>query len=74
ILDATTLQVSDQLATAYPGSGGSRKASGVKVQLEYDLLSGQFLSLSKTLIFDNSIKSYCRSCSITTQPPINSPI
>ncbi|MEC3273629.1 hypothetical protein P9Z89_24110, partial [Bacillus thuringiensis] len=24
----------------------------------------QFLSLSKTLIFDNMIKSYCRSCSI----------
>lgn len=31
------------LSTVYPGSGGSGKASGVKVQLEYDLLSGQFL-------------------------------
>ncbi|OFD87396.1 IS4 family transposase [Bacillus mycoides] len=43
ILDATTFQVSDQLAAVYPGSGGSGKASGVKIQLEYDLLSGQFL-------------------------------
>lgn len=43
ILDATTFQVSDMLSTVYPGSGGSGKASGVKVQLEYDLLSGQFL-------------------------------
>lgn len=35
--------VSDMLSTVYPGSGGSGKASDVKIQLEYDLLSGQFL-------------------------------
>lgn len=46
ILDATTFQVSDQLAAVYPGSGGSGKASGVKIQLEYDLLSGQFLHVA----------------------------
>ncbi|PEA00885.1 IS4 family transposase [Bacillus cereus] len=46
ILDATTFQISDQLAAIYPGSGGSRKASGVKIQLEYDLLSGQFLHVA----------------------------
>ena len=45
ILDATTFQISDQLAAVYPGSGGSGKASGVKIQLEYDLLSGQFYML-----------------------------
>lgn len=46
ILDATTFQISDQLAAVYPGSGGSGKASGVKIQLEYDLLSGQFLHVA----------------------------
>ncbi|MGH0883443.1 hypothetical protein [Bacillus paranthracis] len=40
ILDAITFQMSDQLAAVYPGSGGRGKASGVKKQLEYDLLSG----------------------------------
>nr|WP_255292300.1 transposase [Bacillus cereus] len=35
--------MSDQLAAVYPGSGGNGKAAGVKIQLEYDLLGGQFL-------------------------------
>jgi len=45
ILDATVFQLPDQFATDYQGSGGSSNKAGVKIQLEYDLLSGQFLNL-----------------------------
>ncbi|WP_431028135.1 IS4 family transposase [Lysinibacillus sp. LZ02] len=43
ILDATVFQLPDSFATDYQGSGGSSNTAGVKIQLEYDLLSGQFL-------------------------------
>ncbi|MFU1888169.1 IS4 family transposase [Bacillus wiedmannii] len=43
ILDATVFQLPDHFATDYQGSGGSSNTAGVKIQLEYDLLSGQFL-------------------------------
>ncbi len=45
ILDATVFQLPDQFATDYQGSGGSSNTAGVKIQLEYDLLSGQFLNV-----------------------------
>ncbi|MCM3169694.1 IS4 family transposase [Peribacillus frigoritolerans] len=45
ILDATVFQLPDSFATNYQGSGGSSNTAGVKIQLEYDLLSGQFLNL-----------------------------
>jgi hypothetical protein len=45
ILDATVFQLPDSFATDYQGSGGSRNTAGVKIQLEYDLLSGQFLNV-----------------------------
>lgn len=43
ILDSTTFQLPDIFASSYKGSGGSSHTDGVKIQLEYDLLSGQFL-------------------------------
>lgn len=45
ILDATVFQLPDQFALHYQGSGGSSNTAGVKIQLEYDLLSGQFLNV-----------------------------
>lgn len=45
ILDATVFQLPDAFATDYQGSGGSSNTAGVKIQLEYDLLSGQFLNV-----------------------------
>jgi Transposase DDE domain len=39
ILDSTIFQVPDSFAEYYPGS------AGIKIQLEYDLLSGKFLNL-----------------------------
>ncbi|PGL03895.1 IS4 family transposase [Bacillus cereus] len=45
ILDATVFQLPDHFPTDYQGSGGSSNTAGVKIQLEYDLLSGQFLNV-----------------------------
>ncbi|WP_028777532.1 IS4 family transposase [Shimazuella kribbensis] len=45
ILDSTSFQLPDSLADHYPGSGGSSHAAGAKIQLEYDLYSGQFLNV-----------------------------
>ncbi|WP_139213357.1 IS4 family transposase [Bacillus sp. 5mfcol3.1] len=42
ILDSTTFQVPDRFAATYPGAGGCSHTAGVKIQLEYDLLSGEF--------------------------------
>jgi len=44
ILDATMFQLPDAFAIDYQGSGGSSNTAGVKIQLEYGLLSGQFLN------------------------------
>lgn len=41
ILDSTAFQ----LSSVYPGAGGCSHAAGMKIQLEYDLLSGQFLHI-----------------------------
>ncbi len=42
ILDSTAFQLP---AFIYPGAGGCSHTAGVKIQLEYDLLSGQFLHI-----------------------------
>ncbi|SFI80511.1 Transposase DDE domain-containing protein [Bacillus sp. 71mf] len=43
ILDATIFQVPKHLANVYPRLGGCAQTAGIKIQLEYDLHSGQFL-------------------------------
>ena len=45
ILDATVFQLPDSFAIDYQGSCGCSNTAGVKIQLEYDLLSGQFLNV-----------------------------
>ncbi len=45
ILDSTTFQVPDSLTEHYPRAGGCGHTAGVKIQLEYDLHSGQFLNM-----------------------------
>ncbi len=43
ILDSTAFQLPDVFLLVYPGVGGCCHTAGIKIQLEYDLLSGQFL-------------------------------
>ncbi|MGG1141289.1 IS4 family transposase [Bacillus mycoides] len=45
ILDSTAFQLPDVFSSAYPGAGGCSHKAGIKIQLEYDLLSGQFLHI-----------------------------
>ncbi|WJE55565.1 IS4 family transposase (plasmid) [Bacillus cereus] len=45
ILDSTAFQFPDPFSFVYPGAGGCSHTAGVKIQLEYDLLSGQFLHI-----------------------------
>ncbi|PEM35932.1 IS4 family transposase [Bacillus pseudomycoides] len=45
VLDSTAFQLPDPFSFVYPGAGGSSHTAGIKIQLEYDLLSGQFLHI-----------------------------
>jgi len=47
ILDSTAFQLPNVFASVYPGAGGCSHKAGMKIQLEYDLLSGQFLHSKK---------------------------
>ncbi|WP_157753669.1 IS4 family transposase, partial [Bacillus pseudomycoides] len=67
ILDSTHFQVPDKFASTYQGSGGSGQSAGVKIQLEYDLLSGQFLHVHVGSGKHND-KAYGSTCLTTLQP------
>jgi hypothetical protein len=66
ILDATVFQLPDSFATDYQGSGGSSNTAGVKIQLEYDLLSGQFLNVQLGPGKNND-KTYGTTCLETVE-------
>ncbi|MGF6950169.1 hypothetical protein QF028_002674 [Neobacillus sp. B4I6] len=66
ILDATVFQLPDHFATDYQGSGGSSNTAGVKIQLEYDLLSGQFLNVQLGPGKNND-KTYGTTCLETVE-------
>ncbi len=46
IKDSVCFQVDKRLAEYYPGSGGCGSTDIVRIQFEYDLLSGQIVDLS----------------------------
>jgi hypothetical protein len=46
ILDSTAFQVPKSYMNIYPGSGGCSQPSGVKIQLEYELKSGNFMNVA----------------------------
>ncbi|MCM3734999.1 IS4 family transposase [Bacillus cytotoxicus] len=45
ILDSTSFQLPASYAESYKGTGGNSSEAGVKIQLEYELLSGEFLEM-----------------------------
>lgn len=67
ILDSTHFQVPDKFTSTYQGSGGSGQSAGVKIQLEYDLLSGQFLHIHVGSGKHND-KTYASTCLTSLQP------
>ena len=46
IKDSVCFQIDPSLSTYYPGSGGSGSVANVRVQFEYDLISGKIVDLS----------------------------
>ncbi|MBY7110676.1 IS4 family transposase [Bacillus sp. 17RED48] len=67
ILDATIFQVPKHLASVYPGSGGCAQTAGIKIQLEYDLQSGQFLNF-QVEPGKNNDKTFGTECLKTLRP------
>lgn len=67
ILDSTHFQIPDKFTSTYQGSGGSGQSAGVKIQLEYDLLSGQFLHVHVGSGKHND-KTYASTCLTSLQP------
>ncbi|MGG0454632.1 IS4 family transposase [Bacillus mycoides] len=67
ILDSTHFQIPDKFTSIYQGSGGSGQNAGVKIQLEYDLLSGQFLHVHVGSGKHND-KTYGSTCLTSLQP------
>lgn len=67
ILDSTHFQIPDKFTSTYQGSGGSGQSAGVKIQLEYDLLSGQFLHVHVGSGKHND-KTYAPTCLTSLQP------
>lgn len=66
-MDSTHFQIPDKSASTYQGSGGSGQSAGVKIQLEYDLLSGQFLHVHVGSGKHND-KTYASTCLSSLQP------
>ncbi|PEK31403.1 IS4 family transposase, partial [Bacillus pseudomycoides] len=67
ILDATLFQVPNALENVYPGSGGCAQTAGIKIQLEYDLHSGEFLNF-QVGPGKNNDKTFGTECLDTLRP------
>lgn len=67
VLDSTHFQIPDKFVSTYKGSGGSGQNAGVKIQLEYDLLNGQFLHVHVGSGKHND-KTYGSTCLTSLQP------
>ncbi|MFV1458190.1 transposase, partial [Bacillus mycoides] len=67
VLDSTHFQVPDKFASTYQDSGGSGHSAAMKIQLEYDLLSGQFLHVHVGSGKQND-KIYGSTCLMSLQP------
>ncbi len=57
IKDSVCFQVDESLSDIYPGSGGSGSTANVRIQLEYDLLSGKVVDLSLNAFNDQDAKN-----------------
>ncbi|MED1637685.1 IS4 family transposase, partial [Bacillus thuringiensis] len=67
ILDATVFQVPNALEDVYPGSEGCAQTAGIKIQLEYDLHSGEFLNF-QVGPGKNNDKTFGTECLDTLRP------
>jgi hypothetical protein len=56
IKDSVCFQIDESLADSYPGSGGSGSNANVRIQFEYDLITGYIVDLSLNAFNDQDAK------------------
>lgn len=57
VKDSTCFQVPPEIAAIYPGSGGAGSKAAIRIQFEYDLLSGAIVDLSINAFNDQDAKN-----------------
>ncbi len=65
IKDSTSFQIDESLSKYYPGSGGSGSSASVRIQFEYDILSGNINDLSVTAFNDQDSKDSIATIELT---------
>jgi len=67
IKDSTCFQIDESLAKYYPGSGGRGSKASVRIQFEYDILSGEITDLSLNAFNDQDAKDSVATMELTKQ-------
>lgn len=67
IKGSTCFQIDEPLAEYYPGSGGSGSKASVRIQFEYDILSGGINDLSLNAFNDQDAKDSVATMELTKQ-------
>ena len=63
--DSTCFQIDESLTEYYPGSGGSGSSASVRIQFEYDILSGKINDLSVNAFNDQDAKDSVATIELT---------
>ncbi len=63
--DSTCFQIDESLTEYYPGSGGSGSSASVRIQFEYDILSGKINDLSVNAFNDQDAKDSAATIELT---------
>jgi hypothetical protein len=67
IKDSTCFQIDPSLAQYYPGSGGGGSDAAVRIQFEYDILSGTINDLSVNAFNDQDAKNSFATIELTSK-------
>jgi hypothetical protein len=67
ILDSTGFQLPEKFKDIYPGSGGNSSLAGAKIQLEFELTSGEFTNIEINSGKDNDC-TYSKTLNQTIEP------
>jgi len=67
IKDSTCFQIDESLSEYYPGSGGSGSGASVRIQFEYDILTGKINDLSVNAFNDQDAKDSVATIDLTQQ-------
>jgi hypothetical protein len=65
IKDSTCFQVDESLEVYYPGSGGSGSSASIRIQFEYDLLTGTINDISINAFNDQDAKDSIATIELT---------